>query len=146
MLFNHGKRQFDSQMEDTSKKFLGPRVGRWLIYGLLDPRTKTLIYVGKTHKRRENRLAEHIESANNGSTAPIHDYIRNMIANGVLPVIFVLARVPPSNSWQDEERRQMEAWRSQPKIGLPILHPPQTPKSKAVEIRGIELLNLRSGG
>ena len=36
----------------------GPRVGRWLIYDIIDPETATLIYVGKTHKRRELRLPE----------------------------------------------------------------------------------------
>lgn len=40
-----------------------PRVGRHLIYGLLDPRDLALRYVGKTHMRREHRLARHIERA-----------------------------------------------------------------------------------
>ena len=44
-------------------KNMKTRVGRYLIYGLLDPRNKTLRYIGKTHKRREWRLGEHIELA-----------------------------------------------------------------------------------
>lgn len=49
------------------------RVGRNLIYGLIDPRDRCLKYVGKTHKRRELRLAEHIMKAQGalGAVLPV---------------------------------------------------------------------------
>lgn len=55
-----------------------PRVGRVLVYGLLDPRDATLRYVGKTHKRREVRLAEHLERAAEGSALPVHRWVREL--------------------------------------------------------------------
>ncbi|WP_457645209.1 hypothetical protein [Profundibacter sp.] len=124
----------------------GPRVGRWLIYGILDPADKTLVYVGKTHKRREIRLQEHIERALEGAKTPVHIRIRLMLAAGYSPEVFVLVRVPPDGSWQHEERRQIKLWRTITDQELPIAHPPQTPKSIDVEIRKVELLNVRDGG
>lgn len=50
----------------------GPRVGRYLIYGLIDPRDSSLRYVGKTHKRRERRLAEHVARAVEGRSEPVY--------------------------------------------------------------------------
>ena len=124
----------------------GPRVGRWLIYGLLDPRNKTLIYVGKTHKRREIRLQEHIERALEGANTPVHQRIRSILNAGHSPEVFVLVRVPPDGSWQHEERHQIKLWRAITHQELPIIFPPQTPKSVDVEIRNVELLNVRDGG
>ena len=123
-----------------------PRVGRWLIYGLLSPRDKTLIYVGKTHKRREIRLQEHIERALEGANTPVHQRIRSILDAGHSPEVFVLVRVPPDRSWQHEERRQIRLWRTITNQELPIMYPPQTPKSIDVEIRKVELLNVRDGG
>lgn len=59
-------------------RYKEPRVGRYLIYGLLDPYELCLRYVGKTHKRREIRLKEHIEDALSGSTSPVHQWIRGV--------------------------------------------------------------------
>ena len=133
-------------VDDKNDKNRETRVGRWLIYGLLDPRTKTLIYVGKTHKRREIRLEEHIERANIGTMTPVHKKIREMLYCGYLPEIFVLLRVPPDESWQDAERNQIRYWRNILASQLPIIYPPQTRKSSFVEIRTVELLNVRDGG
>ena len=122
------------------------RVGRWLIYGILDPRFKKLIYVGKTHKRREIRLAEHIERACEGRMAPIYIRIREILLSGQTPQIFVLVRVPPNVSWQREEQNQIHHWRNIDLTSLPIIYLPQTKKSEIVEIRSAEILNVRDGG
>jgi hypothetical protein len=124
----------------------GPRVGRWLIYGLLDPRENTLFYVGKTHKRREIRLQEHIEHALEGANTPVHRRIRLILAAGHSPEVFVLVRVPPDGSWQNEERCQIKLWRAVTDQQLPIIYPPQTAKSIDVEIRKVDLMNVRDGG
>ena len=122
------------------------RVGRWLIYGIIDERTNTLIYVGKTHKRREIRLSEHIERALEGACTPLHVHIREILAEGSQPSIFVIARVPPTRSWKSEERFQIAKWRNISDENLPINYPPQTAKSLAVRIDAVELLNVRDGG
>ncbi len=122
------------------------RVGRWLVYGIIDPRGNILIYVGKTHKRREVRLREHIDRAREGGATPIYQRIRIILEDGFLPEIFVLARVPPDGSWQDEERSQIRYWKNIDPACLPIIHPPQTRKSQHVLIQSVELLNVRGGG
>ena len=37
------------------------------IYGLIDPRTNELRYIGQTHRNPERRLAQHCRSAKNGT-------------------------------------------------------------------------------
>lgn len=122
------------------------RVGRWLIYGLIEERTGCLFYVGKTHKRREHRLREHLEAAHEGSRYPVHHHIRKILAAGDAPGIFVLQRIKPSDSWQEAERFQIRYWRELRRDLLPVLHQGQTPKSDDVWIRGINLQNVRDGG
>ena len=120
--------------------------GRHLIYGLLDPRFGSLHYVGKTHKQRELRLAEHIETARLGGSAPVYGWIRAVLNVGLVPSIFVLRRVPGSESWQEAERTEIDRWRRCYHSSLPYLHPPQTKKSHPTWIRSVSLLNVRGGG
>jgi hypothetical protein len=122
------------------------RVGRYLIYGLIDPRDQCLRYVGKTHKRREWRLAEHIESAMKGSSAPVHQWIRVLQALGEEPEILVLTRISSRDNWQDAERAEIARWRAWPDSHLPYVHPPQTPKSQETLIASVSLLNVQDGG
>lgn len=123
-----------------------PRVGRYLIYGLLDPRDNCLRYVEKTHKRREWRLAEHIESALGGSATPVHVWIQELLENGLEPLVFVIRKVPADASWQDAERQEIKRWRNWKKENLPHSHPPQTKKSDEVVITDVRLLNVLAGG
>jgi hypothetical protein len=123
-----------------------PRVGRWLIYGIIDPEGSALIYVGKTHKRRELRLREHVEAALEGSSIPIHVRIRAMIDAGRYPEIFVLKRVEPDGSWREQERQAIAFWRTVQPDMLPVAVPPQTAKSHTVTIRAVEMFNVRDGG
>lgn len=123
-----------------------PRVGRYLIYGLLDPRDRSLRYIGKTHLRREHRLQRHTDRAIEGRTAPVSAWIRTLHEEGLKPHIFVLQRIPPDDDWRAAEREAIERWRTWPKANLPYVHPPQTPKSRATEIRAVSLLNVQAGG
>lgn len=123
-----------------------PRVGRYLIYGLLDPRDNCLRYVGKTHKLREWRLAEHIENAKNGGTQPVYTWIRNLLAHDFEPIIFVIRKIPPKLSWREAERQEINKWRNWKQEDLPHSHPPQTKKSVEVMIADVQLLNVQAGG
>lgn len=89
-----------------------PKVGRYLIYGLLDPRDDSLCYIGKTHKRREIRLQEHIEAAINGSQLPVHEWIRDVVKSGFEPVVFVLKRISPEKCWRQAEKAEISRWRA----------------------------------
>ena len=122
------------------------RVGRYLIYGLLDPRDQILRYVGKTHKRRELRLAEHIEDAKLGGSRPLHVWIRSLLSESLEPEVFVLKRIPPNESWEEAERSEIAKWGAAHPNDFPIVHQPQTPKSRTVKIRGAKLTNVHSGG
>lgn len=122
------------------------RVGRWLIYGLVEKSTGCLFYVGKTHKRREHRLREHIEAATEGSSYPVHQHIRRIVAAGEVPEIFVIERAEPTDSWQAVEKLQIQHWRNLSQESLPVLHRAQTPKSDDVWIRRVDLKNVRDGG
>ncbi len=123
-----------------------PKVGRWLIYGIIDPDSGTLIYIGKTHKRREPRLREHVESSLAGSSAPIHVRIRQLISLGRAPEVFVLKCVEPNGSWPEQERQEIAFWRSMSPEDLPITIRPQTLRSHPVIVRSVEILNVKAGG
>jgi len=133
--------------QGLSKSYVRPkqvRVGRYLIYGLLDPRDNSLRYIGKTHKRREFRLAEHIEDAAMGRSRLLHVWIRELIEQELLPEIFVLRRVPACDSWEEAEREEIRKWGALPANRLPLVHPPQTPKSREVRIHLIKLTNVQN--
>ena len=117
------------------------RPSRYLIYGLLDPTTNELRYIGKTHKRRELRLQEHIERARNGEKTYVYNWIRRMLSKSQTPHIFVLERVPGASSWEEAERRHIQFWDSLSPDDFPIKYPPMTPKSEAVSILGVRLTN-----
>jgi hypothetical protein len=124
----------------------GPRVGRYLIYGLLDPRDQALRYIGKTHLRRERRLERHIEAAAEGREAPVSQWIRELESQGFRPHIFVLRRIPPHEDWRQAERDVIRRWSGWPLDKLPTTVPPQTRKSVSTEIHRVALLNVQSIG
>lgn len=122
------------------------RIGRNLIYGLIDPRNQCLRYIGKTHKRREIRLAEHISEAEEGGKGYVYNWIRSLLAQGMEPEIFVLERVPPEEDWQAAEKANIAFWRDHKTVTFPYVHPPQTAKSIPTKICGVELTNIADGG
>jgi hypothetical protein len=121
-------------------------VGRYLIYGLIDPRNRTLRYIGKTHKRREKRLEDHIRCALQMYERPVYRWIRELLDAGYMPEIFVWKRLPPTEDWRVAEKEAITFWRDNEDILFPYLHPPQTPKSSWTVINGVDLLNQTSGG
>lgn len=121
-------------------------VGRNLKYGLIDPRNQCLRYIGKTHKRREWRLAEHLEEALNGTKTPIYHWIRSLLDQGLYPEVFVFERMPADADWREAEKRHISYWRKSEKIELPYIHPPQTPKSRPTLISSVLLTNIADGG
>lgn len=122
------------------------RPSRFLIYGLIDPRNRCLRYVGKTHKRREIRLREHIEKAESGAKSHVYNWIRGVLESKHAPEIFVLERVPGNESWEEAEQRQIAFWRTPQSIEFPYIYPPQTPKSKPTLIEMVKLTNIHDGG
>ncbi len=120
---------------------LGPRVGRWLIYGLVDPRNGTLFYIGKTHRRRELRLAEHIEEALAGGVQKRHAVLRDILGTGSVPLCIVLKRLPSDHNWRTAEQDEIRTWEQLPPSSFPCVHPPQTRLSQPVTIHSVNLTN-----
>ena len=145
---SHGVLSWSELMESENIGTSGDlvRVGRVLIYGLIDPRNRELCYIGKTHKRRELRLKEHLEQARFGSRLPVHVWIRELLSQGYTPQTFVLERLGPKENWRIAEKSTLEKWRNMSEDLLPCVYPPKTPKSRYVTIARVRLLNVREGG
>ncbi len=122
------------------------RPSRFLIYGLVDPRDRCLRYIGKTHKRRELRLQEHIEAARVGKSSYVYNWIRELLASDNVPEIFVLERISGDCSWEEAERRHIKFWRWPTGVEFLFIHPPQTRKSVPTIINCVNLTNIHDGG
>jgi hypothetical protein len=105
-----------------------------------------LRYVGKTHKRREIRLQEHIAAAKEGERSHLYNWLRGLLKENKEPEIFVLERVPGSDSWEEAERRQIAFWRDPQHVEFPYIHQPQTPKSRSTRIDSVKLTKIQGGG
>ena len=92
------------------------------------------------------RLAEHTLVASLGRRAPVYEWIRSLQEEDLSPEIFVLERIPATASWREAEREAISRWRHWPESDLPYVHPPQTRKSQAVEIKSVSILNVQAGG
>ena len=121
------------------------RVGRYLIYGLIDPRDKCLRYIGKTHKRKEWRLAEHIKHAVEGDQRPVYHWIRELLQEDLKPEIFVWKKISADSSWREAEKEAISFWKNT-LVDFPFIHPPQTPKSMETIIKSVKLTNVTNGG
>ena len=121
-------------------------VGRYLIYGLIDPRDRSLKYIGKTHKRREWRLAEHIKHAVENDKRPVYNWLRELLEVNVEPEIFVWKRISATDNWREAEKEAIAFWKQDNPVKFPYIHPPQTKKSTETIIKYVALLNATNGG
>lgn len=78
------------------------------IYGLYDPDTNELKYIGKARDSAK-RLKTHIWDAANGKR-PVCVWIRGLIAQRKCPKVEVLERVP-EDQWKATERRWIAQYR-----------------------------------
>lgn len=73
------------------------------IYGMIDPRTQELRYVGRTTKTLEKRLKDHLRDARDlRDNAPRFPWIRELLALVLQPEIFLLEEVPISEMQECE--------------------------------------------
>lgn len=79
------------------------------IYGLIDPRSNLLRYVGKSN-HPERRTAEHIRDAKSGLTFALHNWIRQLLEKQLSPVLTILEETTNEN-WPDAERHWIEHYR-----------------------------------
>jgi hypothetical protein len=83
-----------------------------IIYGLVDPLTNELRYVGKTVKRLPKRLVDHIAAAKRSRTKRhCLAWIAGLLLNGRAPEIFALETVPAGECWIEAEQFWIAYWR-----------------------------------
>ena len=82
------------------------------IYGLFDPRTTELRYIGKTVKQPKERLSNHISAARAVKKQRVARWIRGILLDGLLPELCLLETVLPNGDWQEAERFYIEYFRS----------------------------------
>lgn len=72
------------------------------IYGLVDPRTNAIRYVGKTNRPRA-RLRAHIAAVDR---KPCHKsaWIKSLLALEIEPTLVILEEIPPGGDWAARER------------------------------------------
>jgi hypothetical protein len=83
-----------------------------LIYGLFDPRTNELRYVGKTDQTLKDRLKAHIGRRNLTSKRHSSRWISGIINSGARPEIFEIEKVPPGWDWKECEEFWIEYFKS----------------------------------
>lgn len=76
------------------------------IYGLVDPRTAQIRYVGKTSVGLTRRLAQHLREAGRGTVTHRHNWLRELAAAGHSPEIVLLE---DAEDWQSAERAWIAA-------------------------------------
>ena len=64
-----------------------------IIYGLVDPRTADLRYIGLTKRSTRRRLLEHINMARRGSRFHLHVWIRTLLAVGLEPQVIIFDKI-----------------------------------------------------
>lgn len=92
--------------------FTGPHT-QTTIYGLIDPKTGQLRYVGKTVSLLKRRLAEHISDVRRGRVwIPRHKWILSLLQDGLCPEIIEIETLP-TEGWREAEMFWIECLRSQ---------------------------------
>ena len=82
------------------------------IYGLYDPETLELRYVGKA-KDSQKRLKTHI--LDRGRNRPVCRWVNSVVESGKIPVLKVL-EVVPDDQWEQAERRLIAEHRKTAKL------------------------------
>lgn len=74
------------------------------IYGLVDPVSKEIRYVGKTVQSVENRLASHLSKAKTSKKKThVYCWIKSLLTQNLKPDIVVLEEVD-SKTWEESEK------------------------------------------
>lgn len=87
------------------------------IYGLLDPHTKALRYVGKSNNPNA-RLSSHVNCAKNKNyKTPVIQWVRELMAQNLLPEVVLIEDA--GDDWQMRELEIIEQLKAQ---GYPLLN------------------------
>jgi hypothetical protein len=80
------------------------------IYGLIDPRTGAIRYIGKS-KNPEKRLQQHLRDRKRRQHYPVSRWLHSLAGDGRVPVLTILWRGAES-SWMGVERAEIAKHRA----------------------------------
>lgn len=89
------------------------------VYGLIDPRSGGLRYVGKTERSAVARLKRHIHNAREGVKSHVYNWLRQLLAAGLKPEVEVLERHETAEALDEAERHFIAYFRS---IGCDVVN------------------------
>jgi hypothetical protein len=101
------------QAQEGGARFMAGTMGQTgvvFIYGLTDPRTGQLRYVGRTIRELRARLNNHIASAREASDRHVNCWIRGLLASGLKPEMILLEEAGAA-TWEEAETFWIEYWR-----------------------------------
>lgn len=75
-----------------------------LIYGLIDPRTRQLRYVGKTSCSMAKRLRAHLCRTNLTPKRHSSRWLSGLVSSGLSPDVVDIETIEPGGDWQEAER------------------------------------------
>lgn len=78
------------------------KVNAITIYGLLDPRTAKVRYVGKTNDPKR-RLSQHIKGRDDQRMTPVRTWVKALARRGIEPRMIEIELCEPAQ-WEDRER------------------------------------------
>jgi hypothetical protein len=87
-------------------------VSAYAIYGLIDPCSGELRYVGKSVDSAEGRLSDHLSESRRGYRTHRHNWLRQLLAAGLKPDIEVLETHETAEALVEAERHFIAYFRS----------------------------------
>jgi hypothetical protein len=83
-----------------------------IIYGIADPVTTELRYIGKTVTSLPRRLDAHLHNARRRLKQPCAHWIASLLAKGIRPEIFEIEVCLPGSDWEEAEQFWIENFRA----------------------------------
>lgn len=90
---------------------MGAHQQHFIIYGLADPRSGELRYVGKSHKGVV-RLSGHICPSGLKARGHRTNWLKSLLALGLKPEIFVIEELPSADGLKEAERHHIAQFRA----------------------------------
>lgn len=82
------------------------------IYGLIDPRTKMLRYVGQTNRNSHKRVLQHLRVCQKKTVPPVNAWLRGLLKSGLRPEVIDFEVLPSVELGHEAECFWMEITRS----------------------------------
>lgn len=93
---------------------MSKKLDHWIVYGLFDPTTNAIRYIGQTSYKVHHRLARHLYEAKHQQVCDAkREWILALLAGGLRPVIRSLEIAASESDAHAGEDRQIQLWMSE---------------------------------